>query len=456
MKLREDKWLEEQAASWVQGGLITTAQADAILAKRKNEQNSNHFNATTFLAAMGGLCVVLGIALIISYNWENIPRFVKIGGFLFLLALIAEGSARIPEKYKFGRVAAWIGWLLMPLVGIGLWAQIYQLSGDPLKPILIALVLGLPLVWKTKAMPVAFLHTAGIVWALFTGAFSVGTWFTLLDNGWCGWGASGWVGRFLELYTVPILGLSALWWLAFRQAKNFLGEQSRFLLTAFFIWFVALLQFERTPFYGINESIVFLLLSSLLILYWGLQGRMRTEGKYWSKCGFTGLALLLYSFTFLWHDHYADRGVSGPEVVLSLIILAVGVLLALELKDEDLGSDRLGYWGFRVLLLVPVALSYMMIVGLPLKAVAVLANLALVALALWLIREGVRLNRPGRINGGTALMGLLVFTRFLDYFGSMLQSGFAFIVVGLVFVGLAYVLNRGRRTLLERAQGGRL
>ena len=96
-----------------------------------------------------------------------------------------------------------------------------------------------------------------------------------------------------------------------------------------------------------------------------------------------------------------------------------------------------------------------MFLGLENEWVAVLSTLVLVVYALWFMREGVLANRPGRINTGVVMMGFVVFTRFLDYFGSMLQSGFAFIIVGLVFVGLAYGLNRGRRTLLARAQGGR-
>ena len=52
------------------------------------------------------------------------------------------------------------------------------------------------------------------------------------------------------------------------------------------------------------------------------------------------------------------------------------------------------------------------------------------------------------------MVGLLMATRFIDYFGSLLTSGSAFIVLGLLFLGLAYGLDRGRRHLLERVLEG--
>src|SRR5208282_1858705 len=178
MKFREDKWLEQKASEWVKEKIISPAQAQALLEHTNKSQGVSALNASMLLTALGGLCVALGVVLLISYNWDKIPAFVKMGVFILLLAGTAEGVHRLPPTSKVVRTALLILWFMLPLAGIGLWAQIYQLSGDPLKPVLIWRALGLPLVFLTSNPPLVFLHTVGMACAVFTGAFTTGTWFT--------------------------------------------------------------------------------------------------------------------------------------------------------------------------------------------------------------------------------------------------------------------------------------
>ena len=86
--------------------------------------------------------------------------------------------------------------------------------------------------------------------------------------------------------------------------------------------------------------------------------------------------------------------------------------------------------------------------------VGYLANVALVGFCLYAMHVGVLRADKRLINQGVAVLGLLMVTRFIDYFGNLLTSGSAFIVMGLLFLGLAYGLDRGRRHLLERVLGG--
>jgi len=454
MKFRENQWLDDQIKSWARDGLISPSQVDAILAKRQADAKTNILNATNLLAALGGLCVLLGVILVISYNWDKIPHFLKIGVYLLLLVGMGEATLHVPEKYKVGRTALQVGWLLMPLAGIGLWAQIYQLSGDPLKPILIWLALGLPLVWKGKDDAVAFLHTAGIAWAAYTGAFSQDTWLTIVQPG---WNYQSWDGPwrdFLVGYSLPMLGVGLLWALGFLQVKRFLQDKGRWLFTVAFLLFLNTLQWTHSPFYCDGGAGGFLHVSALVILYWGLSEAFRVEAGFWRAWGWYALASVLYGMTFLWHESSLG-GWSAPIAILTLVELIVGTLLLVRPDDGGLGSDKAGVWSFRSLLFAPAILSYLLVLETPPKAVAIMANLAFLGLAVWLVREGMVSNRPKRINGGVALVGILVFTRFIDYFGTLLQSGFAFIVIGLVFVALAFGLNRGRQELIARVQGGK-
>ena len=81
---------------------------------------------------IGGMLCVLGVILLVSANWQSIPREAKLGALLGLLTastlLGTEGSRRkwnpaIPEiSYLFAAV--------LPLVGLALVSQIFNLSGS--------------------------------------------------------------------------------------------------------------------------------------------------------------------------------------------------------------------------------------------------------------------------------------------------------------------------------------
>ena len=53
-----------------------------------------------------------------------------------------------------------------------------------------------------------------------------------------------------------------------------------------------------------------------------------------------------------------------------------------------------------------------------------------------------------QINLGVLVLVAVLITRFLDLFGSMLQSGIGFIVAGLLLAALSWALERTRRRLI--------
>lgn len=55
---------------WHKAGLIDAKQREAIL--RFERARAKAFNPMAWLAAAGGLCVILGIILLVSHNWENL------------------------------------------------------------------------------------------------------------------------------------------------------------------------------------------------------------------------------------------------------------------------------------------------------------------------------------------------------------------------------------------------
>ena len=91
MIFNERRWLENRLRVWREAGAIDRKQADAI---RAVEHGVPGLGAFAILAGIGGACVAAGIILLVAYNWESTPRGLKIGGFLMILAAVAEGAVR--------------------------------------------------------------------------------------------------------------------------------------------------------------------------------------------------------------------------------------------------------------------------------------------------------------------------------------------------------------------------
>jgi uncharacterized membrane protein len=121
--------LKPHVTRWVQDDLITQDQANSILSQYPADSRSPAF--MTF-STIGGLLCILGVILLVSANWQVIPREVKLAGLLSLLTastvLGIESSRRkwhpaITEiSYLFAAV--------LPLVGLTLIGQFFNLSGS--------------------------------------------------------------------------------------------------------------------------------------------------------------------------------------------------------------------------------------------------------------------------------------------------------------------------------------
>lgn len=57
------------------------------------------------------------------------------------------------------------------------------------------------------------------------------------------------------------------------------------------------------------------------------------------------------------------------------------------------------------------------------------------------------------MNLAVTCIGLNVFTRYFDLFGTMLEGGVFFVVTGLVMLGVVYYLERKRRSLMAGLRG---
>jgi uncharacterized membrane protein len=123
------KSLKPHVTLWVQDELITQDQANSILAKYPADSRSP---ATMTFSIIGGLLCVLGVILLISANWQVIPREAKLGGLLSLLAastLLGTESSRRKWHPAITEIC-YLFAAALPLVGLALISQFFNLRGS--------------------------------------------------------------------------------------------------------------------------------------------------------------------------------------------------------------------------------------------------------------------------------------------------------------------------------------
>jgi hypothetical protein len=247
-----------------------------------------------------------------------------------------------------------------------------------------------------------------------------------------------------------------LWGYAVLLARHRLSERSRLLVVLSGLVWIWSLFVGSTPFELHDTPALFVLVASLAAVFWGIRDLAALESDEAAELGLIGVGMILYFTTFFWHAHGEVRSGLGTVPLGALGTLAAGgVLLALRAPGDRPSSPPAAVWSLRGIVLLPVALGFVLMFLEAYRPVAVAANLGVIGLCVWLMVEGVRAGVRTRINLGTFVLGVLILTRFLDYFGTMLESGVGFIVTGALLIAVAWLLNRGRLTLLERAGGSR-
>ena len=161
-KLKKD--LQAAAAT----GIITPEQADKTWEHAYASRVFAAFKATHWIAAAAGLFIALGVILVAAHNWDKIGAIAKMGAFLLLLAGAAEGAMRLEERTTVAIPLETL-WFFMPALGIGLYAQIFNLSGDPVKPYLVWAALSAPLAIFSKRPLAAYLTSILLCAVLYWG-----------------------------------------------------------------------------------------------------------------------------------------------------------------------------------------------------------------------------------------------------------------------------------------------
>lgn len=384
--------LRKETPRWVAAGVITPEQAERIAALHPEAEGAAARRFLMVLTMLGGVLCVVGLALIISANWQHVHRWVKIGSLVTLLGAaygfgywLKEGPR---QMVRTGEALLMAG-CVMFMLGIALVGQIFHLSGRPGDAVLL---------WIAGIAAVPLLARARGAFFVLLAAVYAWVWVEAVANG----------GRLTGLVV------------------------------------------------GRNEEValLFALLCLSLVLFWTAEwwreGWREFAGmqRAWALLG---VGATVYAAGFFNHTWYDDGGL---EPTAAGVMLGVAALVAAVAARIDFTSwRRLSPWVVLAAASAVVAVSGFL--GGDVRAVgAWLSSACLIVLGVFMARAGLQEGKPWLVNAGIGFIALTILTRYFDFFASMLDQGLMFLVSGIVVLGVGWVAERKRRTLMRAIKQG--
>lgn len=402
MPFRDD--LERRSVEWVQSGLISAGQRERILAAEPASGGTAPRLIAIF-SLLGAALVVLGIVLVVSQNWDEIPRLTKLGSGIALMVITFAAGYWLrfgpPAMTKTGEGILLVGSGFF-LANLALISQQYNIDFNPSPLFLPVLLTAIALAYVLRSR--AYIFIAGVLavtWLIFESQRD---------------------GSALETRNAAALLIIAgggTWLLIAAEANRRFGwpqfaEPLRIAGGATVFAAVYVLGFYRH--FDVDDGLsalpgVALILLPLVLLVVAVAViALREEPRLqWPVIG---------------------TGLRSPILAATLTLaalLAWSFLVGTNPRDDDEGRFIIYTVGFWVV------------------ALALAANL------IWL---GLALRREWWINAALAYLGIFAISRYFDLFSDYAQTGAVFAGAGLLLLVLAFLLERGRRALqAEIAEG---
>jgi uncharacterized membrane protein len=386
--------LRKETPRWVAAGVVTADQAARIEVLHPEQEGAAARRFLAIITGLGAALCIVGIALIISANWDEIHRWIKIVALVLLMAAAYGGGYWLKwERGDFPRLgdALLMTGSVMFLLGIALVSQIFHLDGRPGNAVL---------VWIAGIAAVPFLTRAR--GAFFILLLAVYSWLWIeatARDGWLTLAASPHRSAESSLPFVLLCGSLALYWAAFLWRETWRG-------------FAAMQQ--AWP---------------VLVVCATVYAAGFMHKSWWGR---------------------PDALLAGPALVLIAIAALTGAIAARRNWNE---WRMLSPW--LLLAAVPALVASSGFLGGDARiAGSWLSWITLVVLNVFMARAGLQRGEPWLVNAGIAFIALNLFTRYFDIFSSMLDQGLMFLVSGAVVLGVGWYLERKRRALLGAIKRG--
>ncbi|MBX9678495.1 MAG: DUF2157 domain-containing protein [Gemmataceae bacterium] len=469
---QDRSWLLRQIDRWRELGLMGDTQARSILGlyeERWEAQARTQSTAIFVLMAIAALLVSLAVILVVGFNWEAMPKPMKLATLIGSVA----GMHGLGLWLRFGKgwnrsseIAFFFGCLLY---GASIWliAQIFNLDSHYPDGFWW---------WAWGILPFALCLDTVLIHVLLVSVLSIWVGTEILDSG-----LFFLFGRVVAFpppgaYTLPIFVFLPLLW-AYRRNE----VAAVWLYLPLVVFWAALLPIA----WHFTDQVVFFLgaLGSLLLLVAELHpenSRFSIPYRLFGLLMLFGVLTPLSFWEFNQHPFFGDKrdGIAAlaPAVVLSFIGLAAVAVAFLrgrqpssELEVSSSQSTMIRLWLPAGLTLAFAAISYLNLwtEGLGFRIgdhrdsparftyalfVTLLANVFFIAAAFWIMWLGLREERGFPFAAGVAAFLFWTVLRYIDLFaefGGMLGAALMFFLCGAVLFGVAIYWHQRKRSRHE-------
>jgi uncharacterized membrane protein len=450
---RQRDWLQTELDLWRTSGLVTSEQQAGILDLYESTQEVSRRNQSWVVFVLQSLAmslVALAILLLVGFNWQYLPGGLRIG--LVLTSMLAAHATGFwlqgtRQKPMAAQIAFFLGCCLY---GTAIWqiGQVYHVNSENADALWL---------WALGILPFALLLESSLLHCLLVAVLATWVGFEMLgigSNRWWGWGRIPY-----GCYSLPLLAVPGILWSYHASAKRTLALYiplvSLWLIVLPITWnpgntnpvyfigivaalFLAVAEAHRVGdpmsipfrFYGVIITAGLLLLLSVV----GFQKELlrQTEGGHiFERFLFPVIGLGVVVGLNHWGSSHANDSTQFFKRLFQRYWFPLGIIVfygGISLWGLMWGS--LGYrvrlyretWSFQAL--VPCLIS----------------NIATVAMALWLMKIGLREDRGRLFSSGVILVLLWAVSRYVDLFGGaggMLGAALIFFLCGAGLFGLA-------------------
>ena len=438
---KRNRWLAQEIEHWLAEGLISKDQAERLRQRYPLPADGPPWGLIVFASA-GALVIGLGVILLFAYNWAGIPKYVKLA-LIFAAVAVAHGAGlRLQREEgwprKLGEALNLLGTMFY---GAGIWlvAQVYHIDEHYPNGFLLWALGALALAWCLDSIAHGLLAT--VLLAIWGGSETLAF-------------------RDPNLWSL-VLVIAALGPLAWRLNSALLLAA---VVAAADFLLLAHLAHAGGPARTFTAALA---LSALLIAGARLTRRWRPDfsagASVFAGFGFAGFLFGCYLLGFRQAaDDLLDwnrlRGAQLPLATglgwsLFGLALLAWLLLAFEALNRRL-MVAVEEW------LVPLALIYAFVAAATQQAtaansglIAAIFNLTLLGVAVMWMWRGCNESRLRPTVIGSLLLAAVVLARYFDLFQSLAARGFAFIVLGGIFMAEAMYYRRNRQAAKAATEG---
>lgn len=429
---KHTRWLLAEIERWKAEGVVSAEQA-ARLRERYEKPESGPPWGLILFATAGAIVIGLGVILLFAYNWDEIPKFGKLA--LVFGAVIAAHAggirllARDGWQPKLGEALTALGTMFY---GSGIWlvAQIYNIDEHYPNGFLFWALGALAMAWAIRSTANGLLAAVLLtIWGCSeTFDFDAPeSWSVILVA--ITLVPLAWKQRSVVLLAVAIVAIQVL------IASNVVvwgssahGFTASLALGVLLVAVSRMAAVRREDFPGAAGVMAFLGFAAFLfcafvlsfhdaaddLLDWNRHAGLRTGIAFmfgWSLFG-AGIA------AWAW---LANRALLKREIEINKEewLLPIGLIYCF-------GAALMGIRGWDLI----VSWSF---------------NLILLGIAMMWMWRGCQESRLRPTVLGSLLLGAVVVARYFDLFQSMASRGFAFIILGGIFVAEAMYYRKVRR-----------